>query len=347
MKTLPRDALRKLRAVEDALAHYSLEGDNLRAALEALREAVDTDKAVLYNLTQRPTSDDLMVDREVLVSLAPGSWRVALDDYLVGRGAAWGAYNPVRPEPAQRDRFLCTAEVTALTEGRALAPVKFVHQRLGTIGFDTMRALVCDGPSMLAWIGIVQPEETTEQQRALLARLLPAFRKRLVFERIVSESAVAGQAVAAALEQVNGPAWLLRPGGRIAHANAAGENRFDADPLATRADLAACAAGGVDPRFKVTPLRNGEGRDIGHIVVELLDGTPRALADAARRFHLTPAQTRVLERVARGASNATIAAELHVAERTVEAHVTAILVKAQVSSRAALIVQIYADSRSR
>lgn len=76
----------------------------------------------------------------------------------------------------------------------------------------------------------------------------------------------------------------------------------------------------------------------------MVDGAPRALFEAARRFNLTPAQTRVLERVARGISNATIAAELGVAERTVEAHVTAILVKAQVPSRSALIVHIYATA---
>jgi DNA-binding CsgD family transcriptional regulator len=158
---------------------------------------------------------------------------------------------------------------------------------------------------------------------------------------------MAGPAAAAALEEINAPAWLLGSDSRIAHASSAGRARFDADPTATRASLAACVAGIVDPRFRVTPLRNAEGGDVGYLVVERLDGTPRTIADAARRYSLTPAQTRVLERVARGASNATIAAELRVAERTVEAHVTAILVKAQVASRSALIVQIYAAVRSR
>jgi DNA-binding CsgD family transcriptional regulator len=346
-RNLPRDAPRKVRAVEDALAHYSLDGDNLRAALEALRDAADTDKVVLYDLKQRPLSDDLMIDRELVVSLVPGSWRSAVDDYLLGRGNSWGIYNPVRPEAIQRDRVLSTAEVALLTDGRVLALRDAVFQRIGIVGFDTMRALVCDGPSMLAWIGIVQPDAATERQRQLLGQLLPAFRKRLVFERIVSESAMAGPSMAAALEQVNGPAWVLGAGGRIAHANAAGAARFDADPNTTRADLVACATGTVDPRFKVTRLRNGEGGEAGHLVFETLDDRLRVTGDAARRFNLTPAQTRVLERVARGASNATIAAELRVAERTVEAHVTAILIKAQVASRSALIVQIYADPRAR
>jgi DNA-binding CsgD family transcriptional regulator len=344
MNGLPRDAQRKLRAVEDALGHYSLASDNVSTALEALRELVDTDKAVLYNLRQRPESDDLMIDREVVVSMAPGLWRSAFDEYLVGRGVMWGVYNPIRPEPSQRDRVLRTAEVAELTDGRVFATREYIFQRIGSAGSDTMRALVCDGPSLLAWVGIVQPDATDDRQRDLLERLLPAFRKRLAFERLVGEEAFASHAMAAAFEQIGGPAWLLSPGGRVAHTNSAGAARFDADRATTSAALAACAAGVVESRFKVTPLRDGDGTDRGYIVVELLDGTPRALAGAARRFNLTPAQTRVLERVARGASNAAIAAELGVAERTVEAHVTAILVKAQVPSRSALIVHVYADS---
>ena len=344
---MPRDAQRKLRAVEDALAHYSLAGDNVTVALEALRDLVDTDKVVLYSLKQRPTGDDLMTDREAVVSVAPGTWRSALDELLIGRGTAWGVYNSITPEPTQRDRVLRYSEVAQLTEGRVIAVQEHVFRRIGAAGFDTMRALVCDGPSLLAWLGIVQSADTDDRQRDLLARALPAFRRRLAFERIVAEAAVAGRAMDAALEQINGRAWLLDPGGQIAHANTAGAARFDADRTSTRAVLAACVAGDVAPRFKVTPLRDGDGTDRGHLVVELVDGTPRALAEAARRFNLTPAQTRVLERVARGSSNATIAAELGVAERTVEAHVTAILVKAQVPSRSALIVHVYAGAGGR
>jgi DNA-binding CsgD family transcriptional regulator len=205
-----------------------------------------------------------------------------------------------------------------------------------------MRVLVCDGPSLLAWVGIIQPQKTTSRQRGLLELVVPAFRKRLTFERFVSEAALASGAMVAALEQVNGPAWLLGPNGHVEHANAAAHAQLASDRTATLAALAGCIAGTAEPRFTVTPVRGASG-SAGHVVVEAMEraaaqGVPRA----AVRLGLTPAQTRVLERVARGASNATIAAELKVAERTVEAHVTAILEKAQVPSRAALIVQIFA-----
>jgi DNA-binding NarL/FixJ family response regulator len=135
---------------------------------------------------------------------------------------------------------------------------------------------------------------------------------------------------------------LLGPTGRVEHANDAARARLDGDRAATHATLERCIAGTAEGRFSVTPLRGARGR-AGHLVIETMDrAATRGVPQAAVRLGLTPAQTRVLERVARGASNATIAADLKVAERTVEAHVTAILEKAQVPSRAALIVQIFA-----
>ena len=182
----------------------------------------------------------------------------------------------------------------------------------------------------------------------LIANL--AFRKRLAFERLVAQSRLASAALVVALEEIPGPAWLIGPTTTIGHANAAGQARLDADREGVRASLLACIqapAGTPDRRFKVARVRDAAG-GVAHIVVE----TPQAASaadnvwDAVKRLGLTPAQTRVFEHVARGSSNASIAAELGVAERTVEAHVTAILVKAQVPSRAALIVQVFKGQRA-
>src|SRR4051812_42431402 len=130
MKNRSREAL-QLRAVEDALTHYSLGGDNMQAALEALRAVVETDRVVLFDMIQKPASEDLMVGREVVVSFEPGSWRAASDEYLTGRGANWGTYNAARPDAAQRDRVLNSAEVATLTQGRASPITQFVYGRLG------------------------------------------------------------------------------------------------------------------------------------------------------------------------------------------------------------------------
>jgi DNA-binding CsgD family transcriptional regulator len=347
MRKLTRQTHDKLQAVEEALARFSLEGDNIGDSLEALRELVDTDKVFLYSLGQRDGGDDLMVTREASVGCKHSDWSSVIDDYLRGRGVSWGSYHGLHPEPSQRNRVLRSDDVAALTGGKNLVVESAIYPRLGMAGEDTMRVLVCDGASLLAFLAIVQPDKTTETQRDLLTRLVPAFRKRLEFERGVGASSATAAALAATLEHVSGAAWVLGPRGQVLHTNSAGQQQFDADPTATSAALEACAAGVVVPDFEVTPLRDGHGVG-GHVVIAKPDRVAaRKVPDAALRLRLTPAQTRVLERVALGASNATIAAELGVAERTVEAHVTAILVKAQVSSRAALIVQVLKDRRAR
>lgn len=357
---LTGDAVQKLRAVEDCLAHFSLETDNIHGALEGLRDLLDSDKAFLYTLGQRAEGDDLMITREALVAPAAARWRESFDDFIRGRGVAWGAYHALRPEPAQRDCVLRSEEIAVLTKGKSKEIEAQLYSRIGVSGEDTMRVLVCDGPSMLAWVGIIQPDDTTEHQRALFERVVPAFRKRLEFERLLAQSMLADAALAVALEEIPGAAWVLGAHGKIGHANAAGRARLDADRDGMTAALRKCVAD--DPgepraegaaRFKLARVRDAVGR-VGHVVVEASrqlrhlpgDACSNIVEGAVKRLALTPAQTRVFTHVVSGASNATIAAELAVAERTVEAHVTAILVKAQVPSRAALIVQVFKGQRA-
>ena len=70
-------------------------------------------------------------------------------------------------------------------------------------------------------------------------------------------------------------------------------------------------------------------------------------ADRTRRARshpagLTPAQVRVLEQLARGLSNTDIARELFLSPRTVDHHVSAILAKLDVTTRAAAIAATHA-----
>ncbi len=358
MAKLTGDALQKVRAVEDCLAHYSLESDNLRAAVEALCDLLDSDKAYLYSLGQCGDGDDLMITREASVAPAGARWRECFDAFIRGRGVAWGAYHAVRPEPSQRDCVLRSDEIALLTRGKSTEIEAQLYTQIGVLGDDTMRVLVCDGPSMLAWVGIIQPDPTTEHQRQLFERVVPAFRKRLEFERLLGQAMLADAALVVALEQVPGPAWVVGARGRIAHANAAGRARLDADRDGLRAALSACTADAEREspthcarRFKAARVRDASGTIAHVVVVEASEHVGAGVSsdtveDSVKRLGLTPAQTRVFHHVARGASNATIAAELGVAERTVEAHVTAILVKAQVPSRAALIVQVFRGLRA-
>jgi DNA-binding NarL/FixJ family response regulator len=64
---------------------------------------------------------------------------------------------------------------------------------------------------------------------------------------------------------------------------------------------------------------------------------------AAVQWRLTPRETEVLGLVVRGSANKEIAAALRCAEGTIEAHVTAILGKAEVESRAALSAKFWSE----
>ncbi len=87
------------------------------------------------------------------------------------------------------------------------------------------------------------------------------------------------------------------------------------------------------PLFLVTWARPAAGGGIP-------DAMPRAKGLAAR-FGLTPRQTSVVARVARGCSNKEIAAELGCAEVTVEFHVTALLEKMGSRNRAELVARFW------
>jgi DNA-binding NarL/FixJ family response regulator len=67
-------------------------------------------------------------------------------------------------------------------------------------------------------------------------------------------------------------------------------------------------------------------------------GTP---TPAARARHLTPRELEVLRLVAAGKTNKAVAAELFISERTVDRHVSNILTKLDVTSRAAATAFAY------
>ena len=62
---------------------------------------------------------------------------------------------------------------------------------------------------------------------------------------------------------------------------------------------------------------------------------------AMERWHLTPRQSQVLDLVTRGFTNALIADELRIGQRTVEFHLSAIFDKAGVESRTMLVASLH------
>jgi DNA-binding NarL/FixJ family response regulator len=97
------------------------------------------------------------------------------------------------------------------------------------------------------------------------------------------------------------------------------------------AAVRAVAAGGawLDPRV------------LPRVLARARDGAPASPTAGRALERLTPRELDVLRRMCRGANNGEIAAELHVGERTVKSHVSAIFSKLGARDRAAAIIAAY------
>lgn len=261
---------------------------------------------------------------------------------LETQGLVGALYNPVRPQPGQRNRALALRNLTGRSKlGEVTIPPFF--RRSGLADFDQLRTLVCDGESLLGLVAVFRPEPFRAAERAVLDAITPAMQRRLLFERMLGDSALHFAGMVASLEAIGSAAFIVTSNGAIKHANAVGRARPQRERCRLEADLRHAVTG--DKRcdqFDVLRLL-APGFPPHFLVIERLppDDPRTRLASIARRWQLTPRQTEVMELLAHGEANKTIAAVLGCAERTVELHVTALLAKAEVDSRSALVAKFW------
>jgi DNA-binding CsgD family transcriptional regulator len=306
----------------------------------ALRDLLATDVVCAYGLQQ------FLDDRqEVTFFCASG-----VDESRFGREfrafvarqkVRWALYNPGRPEPAQRNRVV-TVPWRMVVEKNVRVALD-VFPSVGVGGKTQVRILVCEGPSLLGWIGALQSGACDERQRAILQGLIRPLERRLSAERRL-EGAPQGGGIDAALEAIGAAAFLVDPRGRVLFANAAGRVLLDVERLTTLDALRAAVHGKVSsPRWSVTAIRETAAASSFLVVYRpgSHDRIVMHVASAAHRWGLTRRQREVLEEVAAGRANRTIAAVLGISERTVEVHVTRLFERAQAESRAHLMAMIY------
>lgn len=252
-------------------------------------------------------------------------------------------YRPDRPAVAQRNRV---CEATALidkTKPGTWATSSLCREAFEPTGWDRakhLRVLICDGGSLLAWFGGLHHGDVTAHQARLLAAFVPAMRRRLLLERRLEIGPRTSAALEKTLELIGAPAFVIGAQGQIYESNSAGRALLDTERVVTARHLRD-ALRATHSAFELTEL-SAPGQPAHWLAIQRVPLADARAKNAIAKLSLTRRQGEVLALLLRGETNASIAASLDITERAVELHVTALLERAHVASRAALIAQLLA-----
>ncbi|NVB78921.1 MAG: helix-turn-helix transcriptional regulator [Kofleriaceae bacterium] len=254
---------------------------------------------------------------------------------------AW--YDATRPEPEQRNVALDALDLMRPEELQESKIYKDVLRPTGLHRSRQPRILLCEGASLLAWFGAFHVGQGAREVLGRLKLVAPQLARRLRVERQLERAPRTFAALGACLAQLGSPAFVVGANGAVIETNAAGRAVLDSSP-ATRRDIGEAIRGRpTRVPVQVTRLAESGANAMWLVVVHehsIEDRIAAAVADAGDRWELTRRQRAVLAGVVRGLANVTIAAELKVSVRAVEQHVTHILDRAGVDSRAALVAKV-------
>jgi DNA-binding CsgD family transcriptional regulator len=336
----------RVRELIRSLGTFSLGSPPVLSELVGeLRELLGAEKAAAYRVTQSPAGSTL--DFCYTAGAGPQK-QVArdLEQFLATAPANFTAYDPTRPDPRQRNRVVHPFDRLSPEIVQKIPIVRDFFPRFGVLDHDQLRVLVCDGPTLLAWVGAFRPERFGAREERILSALVPALSRRLALERQLRRSALAEAGLEAALATIPTPAFVVGPGGAIEYANVAGNERLEVSP----ADVLTAVRGSIEAPSEDAPYRisvlSGRGLPDHWLAVRRhRNGDISArLEDSSRRFALTPRQSDVLALLVRGATNKAIADALTCSNNTVEVHVSALLAKVGAQSRAELVARFWSES---
>jgi len=321
-------------------------GNAIDAVLPEIRRILDTETVLV--LTPAESLGGLGVGRFHAVGFAdPAGLREAFADVFRRQPLRYAWYDPIRPEPEQRNRLVEAHELMKPGE----LEQSYIYQRaLRPFGLQAHlqpRMLLCDGASLLGWFGSFHSRAVSTRQRRLLSRLAKPMHRRLAIERRLGWTA-AQPALGAALEHIGAPAFVIASSQRIVEANAAARVLLDS----RRADIASALSGAVagepagqgnELEIEVVPLRLHGVPDLSLAIIRAGTREARIAASvtaATTRWQLTMRQREILMRVLRGDASPTIAADLGVSRRTIELHLSALFVRTETSTRSELVAAV-------
>jgi DNA-binding CsgD family transcriptional regulator len=310
----------------------------LKWALPAIVELVHAEKGLAFGLVNE--EPNLGIDFLFGQGIQQTEVRGDFAGFLRRRSQGWAAYDPVRPEPRQRDRAISVLDLLGWRQLEQLPMYRQLCTRHDMAERDQLRVLLCDGHYLAAWVGGFRREPFSSYERTLLQQVVPALKRRVVLERRLDGQALARRELDAMLEPLGTPAFVIRSGIAIAHANQAGRQLLRRVPeLAEQ-----LRKGRAPPGFDVTALASWGLSRHALAVLRVGQGDASVLvARAAQRWQLTARERQVLELLVTGLSNKDIATALQCSAKTIEVHVTVLLKKSGREQRTALAAAVWGN----
>jgi DNA-binding CsgD family transcriptional regulator len=340
--------MRLARRVEELRAELSkyTPGQELswEAQLQELRDIFGAHNAVLYN--PEPLGGHWDLEFSIWVGHHAEQRREAHRGHVRRsslHAPSFAAYDPYQVQPNQRNRALTVEGLFAL-EPSASQSHRRVWSAIDAGQEDQLRALVCRGPRLLGWLGLVREERFRPAEVRAFASLIEPVRARLWAERAARAPRDRQGLLEAVLESMPDAALIFDSHGRVELGNAAGLRLLDGNPAEQKllSSLREFVLRGEQhPEFSVTPLRiHGCPSYTLALRIAAADRRFALVERACRAFRISGPCAAVLELVAEGRSNKEIAARLKCAEVTVERHLTQLFRASGTSSRAELLARL-------
>ena len=261
-----------------------------------------------------------------------------LNALIAAHPVDWASYDASRPEPRDQNIAVDTVRRLGWQRSAQVPNVRYVLVKYGLSRHGQLRAMVCEGGSLLAFVSGWRPGEVyTHRERRRLQAVVPALRRRLLLERRIGEGALFEAAFDAAFDALPA-AFLLGRDGAVLHANTAARRLRERREAPALADLVRGRVAG----WQLTRVRAAGAPEV-LLAVQSDAGMrlPELVARAIGRYGLTPRQGEVLALLAEGCTYETMSVRLGCAVRTVETHVSAVLHKLDVASRAEAIARLW------
>lgn len=165
---------------------------------ENLLSLFDATWSIAYSLR----SVDDAIEADALSAVAPvraQQVREVLDSNLMTQGRQ-GPFIQLRPAARQRNRALTLGQLVRDRAQLRLFSQQAGLHHIGVDGLDQMRMLVCEGPTLKAFVGVYRAEPFSARHRLLLSRLQPALLERTRVLSLLSQAELSLAALSTVFE---------------------------------------------------------------------------------------------------------------------------------------------------